>query len=70
MVATAISGIPELVDATVGHLVPADDVVALASALREALQAPQAERVARARRARQRVEADYDVNRLVQALIP
>jgi glycosyltransferase involved in cell wall biosynthesis len=70
MVATAVSGIPELVDATVGHLVPADDVAAFASALRESLQAPQAERVTRVRRARQRVEAEYDVNRLVQALVP
>ncbi len=69
VVATAVSGIPELVDASTGHLVPPDDPPALAAALRASLEAPAQERVARARAGRARVEADYDVNRLVHALL-
>ena len=69
LVATAVSGIPELVDAGTGHLVPPDDPPALAAALRASLEAPAHERVARARAARARVEADYDVNQLVHALL-
>ncbi|HEX5041545.1 MAG TPA: glycosyltransferase [Candidatus Polarisedimenticolaceae bacterium] len=70
VVATALSGIPELVDPRTGHLVPPDDPRALAIALRASLEAPQGERVARARAARARVEADFDVDRLVEALVP
>lgn len=69
IVATAVSGIPELVDAGTGHVVPPEDPAALAAAMRASLDAPQQERVERARRARARVEADYDVHRLVQALL-
>jgi glycosyltransferase involved in cell wall biosynthesis len=70
VVATAVSGIPELVEATTGHLVPPQDPAALAAALLASLRAPAEERAARARRARARVEAEYDVNRLVEALVP
>jgi glycosyltransferase involved in cell wall biosynthesis len=69
IVATAVSGIPELVDAGTGHVVPPEDPAALAAAMRASLDAPQPDRVERARRARARVEADYDVHRLVQALL-
>jgi glycosyltransferase involved in cell wall biosynthesis len=70
VVATAVSGIPELVDADTGHLVPPEDPAALAGAMRASLEAPHTERVQRARRARARVESQYDVHRLVQALVP
>jgi glycosyltransferase involved in cell wall biosynthesis len=40
VVTTAVSGIPEVVDATVGWIVPPDDPDALAAALREALDDP------------------------------
>jgi len=69
LVATAVSGIPELVEAGTGHLVPPDDPPAFAAALRASLEAQAQERVARARAARARVEADYDVNQLVHALL-
>jgi glycosyltransferase involved in cell wall biosynthesis len=70
LVATAVSGIPELVDAGTGHLVPPDDPAALAAAMRASLEAAEQERVARARRARARVEAEYNVNQLVEVLVP
>ena len=69
LVATAVSGIPELVDGGTGHLVAPEDPPALAAALRASLEAPPQERVARTRAARARVEADYDVSQLVHALL-
>ncbi|MDP2307849.1 MAG: glycosyltransferase, partial [Pseudomonadota bacterium] len=40
VVTTAVSGIPEIVDKAVGWIVPPDNPVALAAALREALDDP------------------------------
>lgn len=54
VITTPISGIPELVDAEVGWLVPPDDVEALAVAIRAALDDP-AEAARRGRRGRERV---------------
>ena len=69
LVATAVSGIPELVDGQTGHLVAPENPPALAAALRASLEAPPHDRVARARAARARVEAEFDVNQLVHALL-
>ena len=44
VVATDVVGNPEMVDDTVGRLVPGDDVTALAAALREVLTLPESER--------------------------
>lgn len=54
VVTTAVAGIPELVDDTVGWLLPPDDAPALERALREVRLHPD-ERAERGRRARQRV---------------
>jgi glycosyltransferase involved in cell wall biosynthesis len=70
VVATAVSGIPELVDVRTGHLAPPEDPQALAAGIRASLEAPQEDRRTRARAARARVEAEYDVNRLVEVLVP
>lgn len=67
VVTTAVSGIPELVDDTVGWLVPPDDPQALEAALREALAAPEVRR-ARGRAARRRIEAGWTVAHQVAGL--
>jgi glycosyltransferase involved in cell wall biosynthesis len=54
VVTTAVSGIPELVDAEVGWLVPPGDVGALQAALKEVLQNPE-EALERGRRGRARL---------------
>lgn len=56
VVTTPVSGIPELVDEDVGWLVPPDDVDALVTALRAALDDPE-EALRRGRAARERVTA-------------
>lgn len=56
VVTTAVSGIPELVDAQVGWVVPPDDVAALVAALRAALDDPE-EAARRGRAGRERVVA-------------
>jgi len=68
VVSTNVAGIPELVHEDTGWLVEPDRPDRLAAAIREALAAPQAERVARARRGRARVEAEFDVSRQVETL--
>jgi colanic acid/amylovoran biosynthesis glycosyltransferase len=68
VVATPVTGIPELVeDGRTGVLVPERDPESLASALRRLLQ-NQAEAEALARAARRRVERDFDVGRNVGQL--
>ncbi|MSQ01059.1 MAG: glycosyltransferase [Myxococcales bacterium] len=65
VVTTSISGIPELVDAEVGWVVPPDDPQALLAAVREALANPQ-ERGRRGAVGRRRVaERGYSIARLV-----
>jgi glycosyltransferase involved in cell wall biosynthesis len=61
VVATAVAGIPELVDADVGRLVPAGDQAALASALGELLAMPHDRRRDLGAAARQRVVDRFDV---------
>jgi glycosyltransferase involved in cell wall biosynthesis len=67
-VASAVTGVPEIVeDGVTGLLVPPDDVAALAAAIRRLLDAPAlGERLARA--ARQRVEERFDARRSSAAL--
>ncbi len=68
VVATKVSGIPELVDETTGWLAPPDDPAGLAEAIADALEEPLPARRERARRARSRVESAFDLARQVEAL--
>lgn len=70
VIATRVAGIPELVDDTVGWLVPPDDPAALLRAMREACEP--GERARRGRAARERIvtgawTVDRQVAELVQA---
>jgi L-malate glycosyltransferase len=68
VVATAVGGVPDVVqDGVNGWLVPGRDPVALAAALRAALDDP-AERGRRAARARESVRA-FDVRRMVEGTL-
>lgn len=69
VVSTAVGGLPELVDDTVGWLVPPDDPEALVAALTEAAARPE-ERARRGRAARARILArDLTVRRQVDGLL-
>ncbi len=69
VITTATSGIPELVDESVGWLVPPDDLGALEAAVREALADPEARRQ-RGAAARNRVWAQgFERGRLAAAMI-
>ncbi|HZN55852.1 MAG TPA: glycosyltransferase [Candidatus Polarisedimenticolaceae bacterium] len=70
VVATAVSGIPELIAPGTGACVPPDDPAALAAAIRDTLGAPDDVRIARTRAARSRVEADFDMRRIAERLRP
>jgi colanic acid/amylovoran biosynthesis glycosyltransferase len=61
VVATAVAGIPELVDEEVGVLVPPDDVEALADALRHVLSASTDHRATLGARGRRRVVERFNV---------
>jgi glycosyltransferase involved in cell wall biosynthesis len=68
VVATAVGGIPDLIEPGVhGLLVPARDPPALAAALAELLQAPERAR-AMGERARERQRAEFDIDVLVGRL--
>lgn len=72
VIATAIAGIPELVDNTCGWLVPAGSVDALAAAMREALHASPEELEAKGRVGSQRVRRMHSARRgaeLIAAMI-
>lgn len=60
VVATAIAGVPELVDAACGWVVPAGSEAALAGAMRAALTAEPARLAEMGREGRARVEARHD----------
>ena len=68
VVGTRVAGIPELVSEATGWLAPPDRPDLFAAVLLEALDAPAAERTARARHARRVVETEYDVRRQVETL--
>jgi len=68
VIATAISGIPELVrDGETGWLIPANDAAALAEAILQVERDP-AEALARASRGRELVCREYDLETNVAAL--
>lgn len=67
-ISTYIAGIPELVDAGCGWIVPAGSVDAMAEALRAAARATPAELEAKAREGRARVERQHDVHALARTL--
>jgi glycosyltransferase involved in cell wall biosynthesis len=70
VVATAVTGIPELVrDNDTGSLVAPGDPRALADAIAATLSAPAAERDAMLRRARERIERDFDARRQAARLL-
>jgi glycosyltransferase involved in cell wall biosynthesis len=68
VVATDVSGIPELVTPENGRLAPPDRPELFADALRAAITEPQDERVGRTRRARRKVEEEFDVERQIEIL--
>jgi glycosyltransferase involved in cell wall biosynthesis len=68
VVSTDVSGIPELVDAETGWLVPPDRPDRFAEAVRAALQEPHSARERRARLARRRVEEEFDLARQIETL--
>jgi glycosyltransferase involved in cell wall biosynthesis len=65
VVATRVGGTPEIIDETCGRLVPARDPSALAGALQELASNPVA-RAALGRAARQRVETEFTIERMVR----
>lgn len=67
VIATSVAGIPELVDATVGWLIPPDDADALSAALVAA--SDPAERRARGAAARQRVLEHWRLDHQVEGLL-
>ena len=70
---TAVAGIPELVGEETGRLVPAggaDATETLAAAIRAALSEPGERRTDRARAARRKIEAEFDLSLQVAALRP
>jgi glycosyltransferase involved in cell wall biosynthesis len=68
MVGTAVSGIPELVTPDTGWIVEPDRPDLLAKTIRNALVASREVRAARARNARDLVEAEYDLDRQIEIL--
>ena len=74
VIATAIAGIPELVDQGCGWLVPAGSVDALAAAMAEALDAPLEELARRGEEGRSRVAAQHNIDtnaaQLLARLLP
>jgi glycosyltransferase involved in cell wall biosynthesis len=68
VVATDVSGIPELVTEENGWLTPPDRPDLLAAVLRSAIDEPHASRVDRARRARRTVEEQFDVAQQIETL--
>jgi colanic acid/amylovoran biosynthesis glycosyltransferase len=60
VITTWVAGIPELVDAEVGWLVPPGDVAALAGAIRSALSTPPAALAAMGNVGRERVRSSHD----------
>jgi glycosyltransferase involved in cell wall biosynthesis len=68
LVATRVGGIPELVDEACGWPAPPDDPQALAGAMTACLDGQPSERTARTRRARQRIEEQFNVAGQVVAL--
>ena len=68
VVATDVVGIPEMVDGTVGRLVPASDAAALAAALADMLRLPEDERRALGAAGRARVEERFTMTSQVAEL--
>lgn len=68
VVSTAVSGIPELIPAGAGRLVPPEDPRALADAVRETLSLPAAKRIARTRAARIQIEGEFDLAKIARSL--
>ena len=69
VVATCVGGVPEVLDhGAAGLLVPPDDIGALAAGIETALTDP-LRSAARARAARQRVAAAYDLDRVMQSYV-
>lgn len=68
VVSTAVSGLPELVVSGTGRLVAPDRADLLAAAIRETLTAPHDHRIAQARAARARIEAEFDLATIAKRL--
>lgn len=68
LIATPVSGIPELVDGSTGWLAPSPDVAGVAEAITAFAVASHEERLRRCRAARGRVEQGFDLARQVSEL--
>lgn len=68
VIATPVSGIPELVDGSTGWLAPTPDAAGVAEAIAAFAAAAHEERLRRCRAARARVEQDFDLARQVSEL--
>lgn len=68
MIATPVSGIPELVDGTTGWLARTPDAEGIAAAIAAFAAATQEDRLDRCRAARGRVEREFDLTRQVTEL--
>jgi colanic acid/amylovoran biosynthesis glycosyltransferase len=68
VVATDVVGIPEMVDDTVGRLVPPDDVDALSRALDDVLRLTPSDRAALGDRGRQRIQEQFTMGAQVAKL--
>ena len=68
VIASDLVGLPELIDESVGRLVPAGDPIALAAAISELLALPPAERAALGAAGRRRVEERFTVEREARLL--
>ncbi|MGB8331943.1 MAG: glycosyltransferase family 4 protein [Polyangiales bacterium] len=68
VISTYIAGIPELVDASCGWVIPAGDIPALTSALRDCLAKDETTLTAMGTIGRSRVEARHDIRRSAELL--
>jgi len=69
VISTYIAGIPELLDASCGWIVPASSVEGLTVALREALLATPNELACKAAEGRARVAAGFDIDTEARKLL-
>ncbi len=68
VISTYIAGIPELVDSSCGWIIPAGDVAALTSALRDCLTTDETALTAMGNVGRARIEARHDIRRSAKLL--
>jgi glycogen synthase len=68
VIGTAVGGIPELVNDSVGRMVPAEDAASLAAAIVDLMAAPEL-RAEMSRRAAERARREFTIERMVEATV-